>query len=175
MGSVVYNCCWPSPAQSFSGLSPAEIMTTFYYLKFETSPIWRARSPYIYPPETGWPTYTARHWVSFSSPPTTRRAAVGVITAVIMKNYIFRDITHLAWYLLSRWFLAWLNLWPWRWRRHVPPKRQLTFHGLHGVISRKIELFRIVDVPAEIRTRQIREYKSEKLTTRASLVSITPE
>jgi hypothetical protein len=28
--SVVYNCCWPSPAQSFSGPSPAELMTTFY-------------------------------------------------------------------------------------------------------------------------------------------------
>jgi hypothetical protein len=25
--------------------------------------------------------------------------------------------------------------------RHVPPKRRLTFNGLHGVISHKIELF----------------------------------
>jgi hypothetical protein len=30
---------------------------------------------------------------------------------------------------------------PWRWKRHVPPKRQLTFMGLHGVISQKIKLF----------------------------------
>jgi hypothetical protein len=29
---------------------------------------------------------------------------------------------------------------PWRWRRHVLPKRLLTFNGLHGVISQKIEL-----------------------------------
>jgi hypothetical protein len=28
-GSVVYNCCWPSPEQSFSGPSPAGLMTTF--------------------------------------------------------------------------------------------------------------------------------------------------
>jgi hypothetical protein len=39
------------------------------------------------------------------------------------------------------WFLAWLILWPWRWTRYVPPKRWLTFSGLHGVISQKIELF----------------------------------
>jgi hypothetical protein len=27
---------------------------------------------------------------------------------------------------------------PWRWRRYVPPKRRLTFNGLHGVTSQKI-------------------------------------
>jgi hypothetical protein len=35
--SVVYNCCWPSPAQSFSGPSPMVLGTIFYCLKFETS------------------------------------------------------------------------------------------------------------------------------------------
>jgi hypothetical protein len=39
----------------------------------------------------------------------------------------------------SRWFLSWLILWPWRWKRHVPLKRQLTFSGLHGVIAQKLE------------------------------------
>jgi hypothetical protein len=38
------------------------------------SATWRARSPELYPPGTGWPSYTPRHWVPFSSPPTTRRA-----------------------------------------------------------------------------------------------------
>jgi hypothetical protein len=28
-GSVLYNCCWPSPAQSFSGLTPVELATIF--------------------------------------------------------------------------------------------------------------------------------------------------
>jgi hypothetical protein len=37
-GSVVYNCCWASPAQSFSGPSPVELATIFYCLRFETSP-----------------------------------------------------------------------------------------------------------------------------------------
>jgi hypothetical protein len=35
----------------------------------------------------------------------------------------------------ERWFLSWLIFWSWRWRRHVPPKRQLTSTGLRGIIS----------------------------------------
>jgi hypothetical protein len=31
--------------------------------QFETPPTWRARPPYIYPPGTGLPSYTPRHWV----------------------------------------------------------------------------------------------------------------
>jgi hypothetical protein len=42
--SVVYNCCWASPAQSFSGPSPAGLMTVLYYLRFETPITWRIRS-----------------------------------------------------------------------------------------------------------------------------------
>jgi hypothetical protein len=36
-GSVVYNCCWPSPAQSFSGQSLVGLATLFYCLRVETS------------------------------------------------------------------------------------------------------------------------------------------
>jgi hypothetical protein len=36
-GSVIYNCCWSSPAHSFSGPSPVELATIFYCLRFETS------------------------------------------------------------------------------------------------------------------------------------------
>jgi hypothetical protein len=54
-GPVVYNCCWHSPAQSFSGPSSAGLMTTFCCLRFETPPTWRARSLYLYPPEQGGP------------------------------------------------------------------------------------------------------------------------
>jgi hypothetical protein len=36
-GSVVYNCCWPSPMQSFSVRNPLGLVTIFYCLKFETS------------------------------------------------------------------------------------------------------------------------------------------
>jgi hypothetical protein len=61
----------------------------------------------------------------------------------VQKNTIFWHITPCssACHLLSRWFLARLILRPWRWERYVPPKRLLTFNGLHGVISQKIVLF----------------------------------
>jgi hypothetical protein len=49
-GSVVCNCCWPSPAQSFSSPSPTVLMTIFYCLRFETPITWRARSQYLYLP-----------------------------------------------------------------------------------------------------------------------------
>jgi hypothetical protein len=70
--SFIYNCCWPSPAQSFLSPRPLGLMTIFYYLRFETPQMWRARSPYLYPPGTEWPSYTPMHWVPFSSPPTIR-------------------------------------------------------------------------------------------------------
>jgi hypothetical protein len=41
----------------------------------------------------------------------------------------------------EHWFLAWLVLQPWRWKQHVPLKCQLTFYGLHGTVSQKIEFF----------------------------------
>jgi hypothetical protein len=49
-------------------------------------------------------------------------------------------------HLILRWFLARLILRPWRWRRHVAPKREITFHGLYAVISQKIEIFMITAV-----------------------------
>jgi hypothetical protein len=60
-GSVVYNCCRSSPAQPFSGPSPAAIMTIFSCLRFKAPPTWRARSPYLYPPGKGCTGYTPRH------------------------------------------------------------------------------------------------------------------
>jgi hypothetical protein len=44
----------------------------------ETPPTWRAKSLYLYPPGTGWPSYTPGHWVPFPSPLTTDRATVEV-------------------------------------------------------------------------------------------------
>jgi hypothetical protein len=47
----------------------------------------------------------------------------------------------------SHWFLAWLILRPWRWRRHFHLKCRLTFSGLHGVIYQKIELLTSAEPP----------------------------
>jgi hypothetical protein len=43
--SVVYNCCWSSPAQSFSGPSPTGLMTIFYCTGSRLPPTWRVRAP----------------------------------------------------------------------------------------------------------------------------------
>jgi hypothetical protein len=48
----------------------------------------------------------------------------------------------------TSWFLAWLTLWPWRWGRYVLPERQLTFTGLHNIISPKVELFTVTALKA---------------------------
>jgi hypothetical protein len=44
-GSVLYSCCWPSPAQPFSDPSPAELMTIFYSRRLETPQVWRTTPP----------------------------------------------------------------------------------------------------------------------------------
>jgi hypothetical protein len=36
-GSVVYNCSWPLPAQTFSGPTPMGLVAIIYCLRFETS------------------------------------------------------------------------------------------------------------------------------------------
>jgi hypothetical protein len=95
-----------------------------------------------------------------------QHSIIEVLTAVFMKSSIYWDImtcsplksTHVSEEYVtsifrvekaelclppaSRWFLAWLILRPWRLRRYVLPKRRLTFNGLHGVTSQKIELFK---------------------------------
>jgi hypothetical protein len=47
--------------------------------------------------------------------------------------------THILYCLFLQPALCCFVLRPWRWRRHVPPKSQLIFNGLRGVISQKIE------------------------------------
>jgi hypothetical protein len=88
--SVAYNCCWSSPAQSFSGPSSTGLITMFYCLRFETPPNWRARFPYLYALGTGWPSYTSRQWVPFSSPPTTRRATVELFEPASKRGWLQR-------------------------------------------------------------------------------------
>jgi hypothetical protein len=61
--NLLYNCFWAFPEQSL---------------------LRRARSPYLYPPGTGWPSYNPGQWVPFLSPLTTRRAAVEVCCTTII-------------------------------------------------------------------------------------------
>jgi hypothetical protein len=57
---------------------PRDSRPYFIVQVLETSPTWRARSPYLYPPGTGRHSYNPRYWVPFSSPLTARRATVEV-------------------------------------------------------------------------------------------------
>jgi hypothetical protein len=84
-----------------------------------------------------------------------------VLKAVVIKRSVFWNITpcnllevnrrfgrtcrlHLQGrHLLSRRFLAGHIRWHWRWR-YVHPKRQLTFSGLHGVVSQKLGILLIL-------------------------------
>jgi hypothetical protein len=86
-GSVVYSLCWPSPAQWFTGPRPAELLTIFYCLRLETPSTWRATSPYLYTLGMGWPSYTPKHWISFSSPPTTRRVTMEVFEPTSTRDW----------------------------------------------------------------------------------------
>jgi hypothetical protein len=62
---------------------------------------------------------------------------------VLLYNNKFSQITCFACYL-SLLPLVWLTLRTLRWRRRFPPKRRLTFNGLHSIISQKTELIVIV-------------------------------
>jgi hypothetical protein len=55
---------------------------TVWYLRFHQP---GGPGPCIYPPGTGWPNYTPRHWVSFSLPPTTCRTMVEVFEPASMQ------------------------------------------------------------------------------------------
>jgi hypothetical protein len=61
-------CCWSTPA-------PALINAISLYIP----PICRARSPYLYPPGTGWFSCTPRYLVKISSLSTNRRATVELL------------------------------------------------------------------------------------------------
>jgi hypothetical protein len=75
------------------GSESAGLMTIFYCPGLETPPTWRARSLYLYPPGTGWPSYNPRHWVPFSSPPTTCRAKVEVLEPASTLRFLKVKVT----------------------------------------------------------------------------------
>jgi hypothetical protein len=52
----------------------------------------RAKSPYLYPPGIGWPSYYPRKWVLFSLPPTTRRATVEVFEPSLVGRSVGRYV-----------------------------------------------------------------------------------
>jgi hypothetical protein len=63
--------------------------------------------------------------------------------------------------LSSSWrFLASLTLQSWRFRRHVPPKRQLTFNWQHDSISERIVLWLEIIRPEWVAIRMNQAYRT---------------
>jgi hypothetical protein len=60
-----------------------------------------------------------------------------------INNPKFRQAYCSACHLISLWFLVRLIPRLWRWRRYVPPKRRLTFNGLHSSVFQKTECITI--------------------------------
>jgi hypothetical protein len=58
----LYNFFWALPEQLLLDRSPAELTATFYCFIWD-SPNLEGQVPNLYPPGTGWPSYTPRHWV----------------------------------------------------------------------------------------------------------------
>jgi hypothetical protein len=87
-GSVVYNFCWPSAAQSFSGTSPVRLATIFYCHIFETS-----------------------LFVAFYDSQGCGGGIRPRLHTGLTARWLARRIAH--W--LARWFAPWLACWIARW------------------------------------------------------------
>jgi hypothetical protein len=71
-GSVIYSYNCSGTYQSSHSRVQFPQNSTIFYPHYRL-PDLEGRSPCLYPPGTGWPSYTPGHWVPFSSPITTRR------------------------------------------------------------------------------------------------------
>jgi hypothetical protein len=58
----------------------------YFTASSETPLTSRARFPYLYPPGTGWPSYTPGHWVPFTSSLTTLRATVACTSVDVLRR-----------------------------------------------------------------------------------------
>jgi hypothetical protein len=85
-GSVVYNCCWASPAQSFSGMSSTGLRSV-------TPWAWWVRSSYLHLPGSERPGYNLGHRVPDSSPLTIRRAVAELFDPP-PRGFLFRVRSH---------------------------------------------------------------------------------
>jgi hypothetical protein len=85
-------------------------MNILYSLRFGTPPTWRTRFPFLYPLGSGWPSYSHRHCVPFSSPLTTRRITVEVFDPASTRlNYNSKsepELLYDLWFTANKFILA---------------------------------------------------------------------
>jgi hypothetical protein len=110
-GSVVYNC-WSWSAQPFSGSSPA-----WLYFPVSDSRLPQPGGPGLsvfMSPSDRVPSYTPRHLVPFSSPPTTRRATMEVLEPASTRgsgrteseSESESELLHVWWFTVNQFVLA---------------------------------------------------------------------
>jgi hypothetical protein len=143
-GSVFCICCWSLPAQSFSGPCPLVLETIFYCLRFETSLFVASYDPQV-------PTFIKFTLKVISS--IEYIAGFEILTVVVMKTSIFRNIRSCSSVKVKRYFREMNLLHPQGWRvnqaiiqnrgQYVPLKRRLTFTGLHIIIFQKTDACRV--------------------------------
>jgi hypothetical protein len=85
-GYIPYNLCCSSPTQPLTDMRLARLVNIFCSLRFENPSTWRASSPYLHSEVTGWSSYTLRHWVPFSSPPTNRRCMLEIFETTLTRG-----------------------------------------------------------------------------------------
>jgi hypothetical protein len=73
---------------------------------------------------------------------------------------------------VSCWFLASITFRPWLWWRHVNPKRLLTGAGLHGVTSKKRELYKRISVHTVNRTLIVHTLPTRRIIFRPLVVKM---
>jgi hypothetical protein len=74
-----------------------------------------------------------RDWWKYGAPQVNRSSSKFPIEDFPYRSkklYNYAEIA-LEEFYISRWYLAWL-IRPWEWRRHIPPKLELTFNGLQS-------------------------------------------
>jgi hypothetical protein len=59
--NLLYNYFWPCQS-SRCWVEVSQNSQPYFTVSSETPLTWRARFPYLYPPGTGWPSYTPGHW-----------------------------------------------------------------------------------------------------------------
>jgi hypothetical protein len=108
-GSIVYNCCWLSPAQPFLLPSPAGLKTIFYSLRFETPPpegpypriyILQEQGGPVIPPGTGFPLrrlvrLAGLRW-RYSNPPVRSELAKFTQFTVTLRLSVYRQSVYLG-------------------------------------------------------------------------------
>jgi hypothetical protein len=61
--NLLYSCFWTLPEKSTLGSKSRRTHGHILLFHLRLPPTWRARFQNIYPPGTGWPSYTPGHWV----------------------------------------------------------------------------------------------------------------